>query len=369
MRTKLLSALVLMVAMLVTPVTEARAATPQAWGFAYVNVPDAVAWTELDHAHQWGSWKPSPVWARGRRVGAVYQVLFPGIGIGSRGIVHVTAVGKDPSGTNNYCHAAGWYKSGIDQIVEVKCQAPMSTAATSVPFTVLWTMSPGLVGGPGKHAYLHKATNETYSSTGGAVTFNGTNPYFVQFAGIGNAAVAGNLQVTAVAEWPTALRCKVTSWGGTATVSAFVACYNQNGALPPNADFVASYHEQRSVIGAVPFGAQPAPKAFGYLWCQNGGALANATNFNSITMGANFCGAYQTGRYHTQYSALQVNETHYQVTAAGPSQGQASDSSSYCTITRLWPTTNPVTPDVDCYDNSGARVDNGFLAAFTSSRP
>jgi hypothetical protein len=359
----------LVLAMLVTPVTEAGAATPQAWGFAYVDVPNATAWTELDHAHQWGSWKPSPQWAHGRRLGGVYQVRFPGIGLGSVGIVHVTAVGRDTTGTNNYCHAAGWYKSGADQIVEVKCQAPMSTAPTAVPFTVLWTVSPGLPFGPGSHAYVHKATKETFSSTAGAVEVNGNNPYLVKFSGIGNSVVAGNIQVTAVAEWPQALRCKVTSWGGTVNVHAFVACYDQNGALPPNADFVASYHEKRSVIGAVPFGGDPAPNAFGYLWCQNGLPTAFPTNYNSITTAPNSCSPYLPGRYHAQYNAIAVNETHYQVTATGPGQGPVSDMSSYCTIGRLWPSTDPVMTQVDCYDNTGTPVNNSFMTAFTSSRP
>ncbi|WP_370948399.1 hypothetical protein AB5J62_12640 [Amycolatopsis sp. cg5] len=361
MRTKLSIILALLAALLAAP-GSAQAASPAKWGFAYVDNPTATAWTTLDPTHQWGSWKTTApgLSAEGRLVGGVYQVKFPAIGTGGArpvGLAHVTAVG---GGTNNYCHLVRWFQEAADEIVEVKCQAARSVSPAPTRFTVVWTLSPGVTGGQGTHAYFHWATGERYNSTGGSVMVTGTNPYLVQFTGVGapTGPLTGNVQVTAVGQYQQALRCKVMEWKGTVTVSASVYCFTVTGQVPSGVDFTASYHRERSIIGAAP--PEP-PKAFGYLLCQNGTVIARYP----VGVG---CGQVGPAKYATVFPGQQVNETHAQVTAYGPGPGVAApgDPATYCTLASIWVNAQP---PVNCFDSTGRPSLNGFFTAFTTSRP
>ncbi|SDX96340.1 hypothetical protein SAMN05421504_10459 [Amycolatopsis xylanica] len=353
MRTKL-SIIMAMLATLLCIPGQAQAASPAKWGFAYVDNPTAAVWTTLDPTHQWGSWKTAApaLSAEGRLVGGVYQVKFPAIGTGTRGLAHVTAVG----GTGNYCHLVRWFQEGVDEIVEVKCQMARSVSPSPTRFTVLWTLSPGVTGGQGAHAYLHLATGERYNSTGGPVTVTGSNPYLVQFAGVG--ALTGNIQVTAVGQAQQALRCKVMDWKYTVAVSASVYCFTASGQAPPGVDFTASYHRERSIIGAAP--PEP-PKAYGHLWCFNGSAGARYP----VNVG---CGQTGPAKYLTSFPGQQLNETHAQVTAYGPGPGVTApgDPATYCTLTTIWVNAQP---PVNCFTSTGAPSLNSFFTAFTTSRP
>ena len=324
----------------VSPAGPAEAATPDRWGFAYVDNPLVPAWTTLDPTRQWGSWKTAfPVsFAEGIRLApGRFLVKFPHVGVGARGNVHVTPVNR----TGHYCEVVRWYQSGADEIVDVQCHKP-GGARDDTPFTVLWNYSSGILPpGQGSYASLQygpAAIVQSYNSAGvaNAVVPLGIGQYQVTFPGVGLVGVlAGSVQATAVQPNAAPRRCKVRKLGAAGTdIIAYVSCFDQNG-LPVNSEFTASYHRQRSAYAA--FGP---PKYFGYLWS----AGAGPTNFNYPAGGFGFNSFGPTvpaGRYTVKYPLLGVRETHAQVTAFGA-------GSNYCSTSPSRGRTSAATPRWTC---------------------
>ncbi|MGN9810477.1 hypothetical protein ACTMSW_14090 [Micromonospora sp. BQ11] len=339
------------------PAAPATAATADRWGFAYVKDPTVPAWTVLDTTRQWGSWKTAfpAAWAQGAKLApGRFLVRFPQVGLGSRGVPHVTPVNR----TGHYCEVVRWYQSGADEIVDVQCHKP-GGERDDTPFTVLWTTSSGVLPAGTAHAYAQvtagAALAQSYNSTGAA---NGVGPagvgqYAVKLPGVGLAGVlAGNVQVTAVQPNAGPRRCKVLNWFASGTdVTVYVSCFDQTGTLTNN-DFTLSYHRRRSVIGSV-----APPTRFGYL----GTAVGGATNDNSVLgVGANTIGALApAGRYLATFKQLGVKETHAQVVAQGA-------GANYCHLTQPWSYDLDAAVDVVCFDNAGVITPYRFLAAFTS---
>ena len=106
-----------------------RRPPPTAGGFAYVKDPTVPVWTVLDTSRQWGSWKTAfpAAWADGVKLApGRFQVRFPQVGAGSRGVPHVTPVNR----TGHYCEVVRWFQSGADEIVDVQCHDPAAPATT-----------------------------------------------------------------------------------------------------------------------------------------------------------------------------------------------------------------------------------------------
>jgi hypothetical protein len=355
-----LTTAVTLVVALVTTTAPAQAATADGWGFAYVDNPTVAVWTDLDHAHQYGSWKPAfpALWAQGIKVAlGRFQVRFPQVGAG-RGNVHVTAVNR----TGDYCLIVRWGQSLTDEIVDVQCRKPGGAAVDS-RFTVLWTSSSGVLPSPlTSYASVQQGLGgpvQSYNSTGGPVTVAAgpVGQYQVRFAGVGGAAtsVSGNVQVTAIQPNAIARRCKVARFFNSGPdIIVYVFCFDAAGA-PVAGEFTASYHRERSVIASF-----APPKFFGYLWTAGGGL----TNFNYPAGGFgfnSFAAIAPPGRYQVKYPLLGQQETHAQVTAFG-------DSSDYCHLTDLWVHSGGTAlVDVLCFDNAGVTRANPFLSTFTSS--
>ena len=334
----------------------AAAATPDRWGFAAVWNPAVPAWTTLDTTRQWGSWKAAlpAAWATGGKIGTGrFQVRFPAVGFGSRGNVHVTAVGR----AGNYCETVRWFQSGVDEIVEVQCHRP-GGAPADTPFTVLWSVSSaGPV--PGGYATVQATAGgliaQSYNSAGAGVVVSpgGPGQYTVRFLGVAAGVLAGNLQVTALHTGGVARRCAVATWSVVgADVSLLVFCVDAAGLLT-NTEFTASYHRERAV-----FGGFAPPKYLGYVWS----AGAGQTNFNGIGgFGVNSITATAPpGRYTVRYPQLGIRETHAQVTASGV-------GTAYCGLTLPWTYAGPdALLDVICFDNTGNPTPHQYFASFTS---
>jgi hypothetical protein len=336
----------------------AQAATADQWGFAYVNNPTVPPGTVLDPAHQAGTWPPGFVATGGKLAPGWFEVTFPMIGAGSKGIVHVTPVNR----TGTYCVVVRWFQSGPDEIVDVQCRQPGGLPADT-QFTVLWTISSGVIPPNTSHAYVQTISTgaivQAYNSTGAGVTVSPVPPgrYVVLFSDVATPGqLSGNLQVTAIQPNAQPRRCKVEKWGlsGKADIVAVVACYDQTGTST-DTDFVASYHRERSVLGSF-----APPKYFGYVWSPN---LAPETNFNYPAGGFGFNGIgalAPPGRYLVKYPLLALNENHAQVTAYG-------GGSNYCHLTQLWLTSgSTIGVDVLCFDNTGAPAPHDFFSTFTN---
>jgi hypothetical protein len=330
------------------PAAPAAAATADSWGFAYVRDPTVTAWTVLDTNWQWGSWKTTfpAAWADGIKLApGRFRVRFPQVG--KRGVPHVTPANR----TGHYCEVVSWFSSGADQIVDVQCHKPGGWPEDS-PFTVLWTVSSGVVPAATSHAYVqwNGGLTQSYNSMGltNAVGPMGVGQYEVRLAGVGQAGLfAGNVQVTAVHPNAAPRRCKIDGWDAFNDVRVKVFCYDQDGALT-DTDFVLSYHRQRPVIGSL-----GPPWYFGYLDTAVGGS----TNYNSVLgAGANTVAGYG-GLYTATFPYLGIMETHAQVVAQGA-------GSNYCNLSPIWTPTDWV--GVLCFDNDGVIAPHDFLATFTS---
>ena len=167
----------------------AQAATADRWGFAYVKDPTVAVWTNLDPAHQAGTWAAGTVQG-GKIAPGRFLVKFPGVGLGSRGNVHVTPVNRDGS----YCAIVRWYSSGVDEIVDVQCHR-VGGANADTRFTVLWTVSSGTLppGSTGSYASVQYGTTgivQAYNSTGFGVVVapGGVGFYLVRFPLVGTRA-------------------------------------------------------------------------------------------------------------------------------------------------------------------------------------
>lgn len=352
LRRLLAVATAMVTAALLLPSSPAQAATPDRWGFAYVKDPTITVWNTLPTAYQWGSWKTfaPAAWADGIKVTTGrYLVRFPQIGVASaRGIPHVTAVNPD----GRFCEVVRWNISGVDEIVDVACFKP-GGGPVDTPFTVLWTLSSGVVPAPNTYASVQAtslgAIVQQYNSVGGPVAVGPSSPgyYSVRFSGVGGPGIqAGNIQVTAVQPNAQARRCKVARWTWAGTdVNVLVACYDPATGALLDSDFVASFHRQRAVTATL-------PTYYGYV----ANAFAGQTNFNSISG----FGGNSIGGMVIKYPGLHQKETHSQVTAFG-------DTSNYCGLEKLWTdSSGTALVSIACFTNIGAPVNDRYLSTFTS---
>lgn len=332
------------------PAAPAQAATADQFGYALVDNPAAPVWTLLNPAFA------VPAGTQGGKVApGQFMVRFPGIGLGARGIVHVTAMNT----TGVYCEVVRWGQSGAFEMVHVACFAPGGIPADS-RFTVMWTVSSGVLpAGSPSHAYAQVNPGgglvQAYNSTGAPVVVTPALPgiYTVRFVGVGSGVLSGNVQATALHPNILPRRCKVGVWGVSGTdILARVHCFDQTGALA-NTEFFVSYHRQRAVYGSL-----APPANFGYVWHAGGGQ----TNYNNAipAFGANVItpGVVSTVRY----PLLAVGRTHAQVTGYGT-------TSNYCHLAAPWVTIAPMDAQVYviCFTNAGAPVNDQFLNTFASN--
>lgn len=226
-------------------------------------------------------------------------------------------------------------------------------APADTPFTILWTLSSGVVPAANTYASVQVSTPgavvQQYNSVGGpvVVTPAPVGYYSIRFVGVGGPGVqAGDIQVTAVQPNAQPRRCKVARWTWSGTdVTVLVACFNPITGAPMDSDFVASFHRQRAVTATV-------PTYFGYVASPFGGQ----TNFNSLYG----FGANSIGGMVIKYPGLHQKETHSQVTAFG-------DSSSYCGLEKLWSdASGTALVSVACFTNAGVPVTDRYLSTFTS---
>jgi hypothetical protein len=339
----------------------AYAAPPDRWGFALVDDPLAPAWTNLNAPFQATS-TASAVVQGGRVATGRFQVRFPKLGVGSRGIVHVTAVHKK----GNYCAAVRWFvTAGPDEVVEVQCFAPGGTPADT-PFTVLWDLNSTLVpSSAGTYASVHYGAAagfaEIFNSTGAGVVVTpvgtGVAQVIFQKVAIAGSGRAGNLQVTAVSPTGAPRWCKVGSWDMAGPdVVANVSCFDAAGNLVDN-DFTASYHRERSVLTVL-----GPPKFMGYVWSNaSASTLGPQTNFNAVAggYGANAVW-YPFGDIEVQFVNLSVDEDTIQVTAIGPDP-------NYCTISKRWlVSTTDIYMHATCFDPAGNIVPEDAFITLTN---
>ncbi|HZN19559.1 MAG TPA: hypothetical protein VFB84_15470 [Micromonosporaceae bacterium] len=111
--------LALAVAGVTATTAPARAAVPDAWGFAFMHNPAPAPGTVLDTTRQWGSWKVAhPLdWATVTEIAfGRYRVTFPHAA-STRGVAHVTAVAGDA----RWCQVMAWAAGGVNETVDVQC--------------------------------------------------------------------------------------------------------------------------------------------------------------------------------------------------------------------------------------------------------
>lgn len=331
----------------------AHAATPDRWGYAFLDNPTPPTGYVPDPSRQWGSWTSpgsNPVTVDQVGLGA-YEVHFPMIG-GAGGIAHTTAV----NGNGDWCQLNNWQQSGAEEDVYVNCYTANGVPDNSM-FTVVYTTSSGVLpaGAPG-YGYIYSdipgTLLATYNSSGAAnsVSKAGVGVWKVWLPNLGQATPAGNLQVTAV-DTAVGAHCKVTNWSPAATgQNLVVSCYKV-GNSPYDTRWTLSYAVQRALHGA----AFP-PKSFGYLWFN--GSVPALTNFNSAggSNGLSFSGP--TALVTMPNIANPPDDA--QVTAYGPDP-------SYCGLTVPWDRSGGIAAiRVSCF-NSGRPIQTPFFVAYTGA--
>ncbi|MEV6521700.1 hypothetical protein AB0M43_07175 [Longispora sp. NPDC051575] len=340
--------------------TPASATPPVRYAFAYVDAPAAPAWVNLSAAHRW------PVGVQGMKIGpGRYQIKFPGVGYGSRGVAHVTAVDY---GARN-CQLVGWTQTSTgDEIVTTQCWqvAGGVISPADTRHTVVWTVGSGVLaaGQPG-HAYVHYRPGvgivDQYNSLGLVNGVAGANPYTVTFPAVGDpagAVLAGDVQVTAI-DPLYHRRCKLGSFTHSGTnITAVVLCFDGANGLPPT-EFAVSYHRRQSVYGAF-----APPTRMGYLWClPGGGTVPGQTNWNSVVgVGGNSCAALAPGFYQSSWPQIGPPQTNAHVTAI-------STQPNFCNLKLLWSANAAfdVTGHQGCWTSpGGVAVNEPHLMTFTS---
>ena len=342
-------------------VTPANAAPADRWGFARVDDPTVPAWTSLNPAFQATS-PASPVVEGGKVGTGRFQVRFLGLGIGSRGNVHVTAVHR----RGNFCEIVRWFvAAGPDEIVEVQCFAP-GGVPEDTPFTVLWSLNATTVPSTaGTYASVHYGTAgflEIFNSTGAAVKVKPVSTGVVQVTfekvGVAGAGRTGNLQVTAVSRTGDPRRCKVGGWDpSNADMIVNVLCFDAAGNLV-DTEFTASYHRERSVLTVL-----GPPKYLGYVWSNSlAASVAPQTNYNVVVggFGANVV-TYPFSDIEVQFAKLHVDENHIQVTAVGADP-------NYCTIAKRWlvSSSTDIYMHAICFDPAGNIVPEDAFITLTN---
>jgi hypothetical protein len=339
----------------------AQAAVPDHWGFAFVNKPTVAGIPDL--SHQAGSW-PSAfhVHVAPGVTGQVF-VRFPRIA-SKGGVVHVTAVVASPV----WCQAQKWGPSGPNEVVVVRC-FKAGGAPTFAPFSVLYTKSSkGLFPAGRGYGYVHFTPGPgivaRFNSAGATntVTPGATGVWVVAMPGLGSAARAGNVQVTAVnAAGPA--KCQVSNWASSPARQLFrVRCYN-GGTAPLKTGWTLTYQRGRAITGA-------QPKLFAYTF-DNQPLLAGpyapvppAVNFNSAS-GVNNIRRAGTGLRLVQFPRVGVLPNTVLVTPFHIGAG-------FCNLITLWATAassaSVIVRDVACYSPAGKPANHASLITYTSAR-
>ncbi len=337
----------------------AQAAVPGKWGFAFVSKPSVAGIPDL--MHQAGSWPAA--FKVHTTPGAVGRVLvtFPRIA-SKNGVVHVTAVNQGPV----WCQAEKWAASGPNEVVSIRCHKAGGAPVFS-PFTVLYTTSTkGPVPAGRAYGYVHFQPGggvvATFNSAGAANTVTSGAPgvWVVRMPGLGTAAWAGNVQVTAVNPG-VAAKCEIDGWAPAPAAQRFlVRCFN--GAVTPlKTGWTLSYQRGRSIFGG-------QPKRFAYTF-NNKPAVAgpyapapapvnfnSAGGVNSVTNGGGFS-LVRFPRVGVLPNTVLVSPF-----KSGP---------GFCNLLTLWATSasapNVLVRDVVCWNAAGTRKPTASLITYTSS--
>lgn len=343
----------LLLAPLAGSATPAAAATPDRYGFAYLDNPAPPAGYVPDLSRQFSGGPPVTVSPTGP-VG-MYQVRFPGQAAPG-GVAHVTAVNR----TGEWCMVQDYLPVGADEVVNVRCYRPGGAPANS-RFTVLFSRSSGVVPpAAGSYASLRSspggAVMATYNSLGPAntVLLGGVGSYQATLPAVGaGGSLTGGLQVTAT-NGATPARCKVAGWTTTgAGQTVQIRCVNPAGA-PAYAGWTLSWQGKRAING----GLAP-PSRFGYLF-DTLGVPPPATVHNSLG-GAAVAGAAGVGLRTVNFSLIGLQQDHMQVTAVG-------SGPEYCTMAQPWTTSGGTVTlrYVICYTNAGALITQPSLVTYMS---
>ncbi|GAA3006773.1 hypothetical protein [Streptosporangium longisporum] len=333
--------------------TGARAAVPDRWGFALVNITSGIP----DPSHQAGNWPAGfNVSVSPGGVGQTY-VRFPQIA-SPGGVVHVTAV----SDNAHWCQAQKWAPTGPDMLVAVQCYR-YGGAPVFTPFSIVFETSSGTLPAPQAFGYVHYngagITSQFNSAAGVNTVAGGAGVWTVQLPGLGSSGFAGNLQVTAVNPAQPA-RCKVGAWAPSVNAQAVqVRCHNATN-VPLNTGWTLSYQRERAITG----GALP-PGRFGYTFDNvpaNPGPYAPvppAVNYNSGGA-TNTVQSAGLGLRLVTFPIVGALQDHVQVTAYGPGP-------EYCNLQTVWTTSggSAFVRNVACY-NATTRVDRASMVSYTS---
>jgi len=337
------------------PAGPAAAATPDAYGFAYLDSPSQPIGVPYlpDPSHQFVTSGGAALVTR-NGVG-FYSVLFPGIGKPT-GVAHVTAVGGAPA----WCQILRYGMSGPDERVDIAC-VRFGWALIDSRFTVMFTSSTAPPAGSGGYGYLLSdplgGVLDSYNSVGGPNTISHGPPgeYKVFLSGLGGATIAGGLQVTAVNSAGPA-RCKVALWSVTPNgVSVLVRCFTAFGVLA-DSGWTLSYQNQRAITaGVLP------PGRFGYLY-DTLGVLPPLTNFNTgLGFGANTVVPAGVGLRFVTFPVVGARQDHVQVTAVGL-------TGEWCGLLTIWVTNggNGLVRDVICFGIGGGLMTQPSFVTYTS---
>ncbi|MFG2037866.1 hypothetical protein [Dactylosporangium sp. NPDC048998] len=286
-----------------------------------------------------------------------YRITFPG-SAAARGVVHVTAINDSP----HWCQANTWGPSGADELVYVDCYKAGGTPDYTAFTAIFESSSPPTPAINGRFGYVDALpTGALVSQFNSAGAVNSVSPlatgqWAVKMPNLSTPGpVDGSLQATAVSSTPA--RCKVAKWSSAPSGQlVYVFCFDALGS-PVDTRFTLTYQYQQSL-----YGAGWPPKYFGYLW--NAPPLGPpSTNFNSqLGSGVNTLASAGVGLYLVTFPKLGVTPDTIQVTATGT-------GSEFCSLLTFWthPAPDTVVRDVSCSDNSGNRVDTGFLISDNSA--
>ena len=351
--------LLLLVAMVAGGTTAAasaaQAATPDVWGFAYVDTSSGIP----NPTYQAGSWGAGSVTVT-PGVPGEYFVRFPGIGIPTGGIAHVTAISQ----TAEWCQIEKWGQSGADEIVAVRCYRYGGGPAKAL-FSIVFASSSGALASASQaYGYVFWNGSTIASHYNSALAVNTVTPtstgvWTVWMPGLGSAVQAGNVQVTAVDSGQPA-RCKVGAWSWAASGQKFqVLCHNATN-VPLDTGWTITYQRERSITGAF-----APPKYFAYTFDNT---PANPGPYAPVPTGVNFNypGAVNTvqssgtGMRLVTFPKVGILPNNVQVTAYGPGP-------AFCNLQTLWTTAGSVTyvRNVVCY-NATTALNQPSLLTYTS---
>ncbi|MEV4456454.1 hypothetical protein [Microbispora sp. NPDC049633] len=335
----------------------ANAAVPDVWGFAFVNTTSGVP----SPAYQAGSWAPGPTVSVTSGGSGEYFVRFPKIGIPRGGVAHVTAISQSPE----WCQIEKWWQDGPDEVVAVRCTLYGGGHHAQTLFSVVFASSSGALASASQaYGYVYWDGGSIASHYNSALATNsvahtGTGAWTVVLPGLGSAAQAGNIQVTAV-DSGRAARCKVGAWDWSKDAQKIrVLCHDATD-VPLDTGWTLTYQRQRAIMGA----AVP-PKYFAYTFDNdpsNPGPYAPApagVNYN-YTGAVNTLTRTVTGRRWVAFPSVGVLPSNVQVTAYG-------SGPEFCNLVTLWVTagSDVHVRDVFCY-RGNVKVDSPSLVTYTS---